>query len=207
MSPNIQGGLLMNQKAIKTVKKLLKTKKVSKKKQLKSNELTPKELRFVELYYLAGYSQYSAYMEAFGTKNYGTASVEACKLLKKPKISAYIQKKLAKTEKKFNISLDRILHEMSRIAFSNVFDYLTLQADGTFKYNMLNITRDQAAAIQEFSSNDGEVTLKFYDKKSALLDIGRHLGGFKNTVKVEDGSFADELSKARKRMSQVISGD
>jgi phage terminase small subunit len=44
---------------------------------------------------------------------------------------------------------------------------------------------DTAAAISEVSQGkDGQIKLKFYDKRAALETLGRHLGMFKDTLEI-----------------------
>lgn len=62
------------------------------------------------------------------------------------------------------------------------------------------IDDDTAAAIAEVKMTDkGGLSLKLHDKRAALVDIGRHLGMFKDRVDVTSGDEkleADEVSRA-----------
>lgn len=49
-------------------------------------DLTQKELGFVQEYLINGFNGKRAYMKAYATENENMAAVEACKMLKKPKI-------------------------------------------------------------------------------------------------------------------------
>jgi len=77
--------------------------------------------------------------------------------------------------------------------------------------NLANITRDQAAAIQEITEDttggtgDGERRLilrtkfKLADKGKSLELLGRHLGMFQDNVKVTGlEGLAERLSEIRK---------
>jgi hypothetical protein len=77
--------------------------------------------------------------------------------------------------------------------------------------DLSTLTRDQAAAIQEFSEdatggqNDGERRLvirrrfKLGDKRGSLELLGRHLGMFQDNLKVTGlEGLAERLSELRK---------
>jgi phage terminase small subunit len=59
-----------------------------------------------------------------------------------------------------------------------------------------------AAAISEISMTaQGGLKVKFHDKQTALVNLGKHLGMFKETIKLDVAGLADELEAARKRAS------
>lgn len=94
------------------------------------------------------------------------------------------------------ISTEQVLEELAKIGFANMLDYARVSSDGEPFINLSDVTRDQAAAIAAFTVEDfkdgrGEdardvrkVTFKLHDKRSALVDIGTHLGMFKKELKV-----------------------
>jgi phage terminase small subunit len=98
-----------------------------------------------------------------------------------------------RAQQKLDISSERTLAEMSKIAFANMLDYLTLDEDGNPKLDLASITRDQGAAISEVILDeymDGRgknakrvkrVRVKLSNKIEALNAIARHLGLFADT--------------------------
>ena len=46
-------------------------------------------------------------------------------------------------------------------------------------FDLSTLTREQAAAVREVSVDDRKVRFKLYDKRAALVDLGKHLGAFK----------------------------
>ena len=94
------------------------------------------------------------------------------------------------------VDADRVLRELCLLGFSNMMDFMTPQEDGTAFLDFSNMTRDQAAAIQEFVVDEymdgrGEearpvkkTKFKLADKKGALVEIGRHLGMFTAKLKL-----------------------
>jgi phage terminase small subunit len=96
----------------------------------------------------------------------------------------------AAAQLKYDVTAERVIGELARIGFANMKDYLRLGDNGEPIFDYANITRDQAAAIQEiiieeYVAGRGEnardvrrIRFKLADKRAALTDLGRHLGLF-----------------------------
>jgi len=54
-------------------------------------------------------------------------------------------------KRRLSISADAVLQELARIAFANMMDYMTIQ-EGDAYVDLSKVTREQAAAIQEITS-------------------------------------------------------
>jgi phage terminase small subunit len=104
---------------------------------------------------------------------------------------------------KFDLSAERILGELARIALANMQDYVTVGPDGETRFiDPARLSRDQAAALQEMTIEEftdrgktkRRVRYKLADKRAALVDIGRHLGLFvdPSLVNVNVGNFFSE---------------
>ena len=157
-------------------------------------DLTPKQERFCQEYLVdlnasaaarrAGYSKATA--RAIGNEN-----------LQKPDVAERIAAMRAEQAERIQVDADRVLRELCLIGFSNMADFVVAYEDGTATLDFSNMSRDQAAAIQEFVVDEymdgrGEdarpvkrTRFKLADKKGALVDIGRHLGMFNDKRKVE----------------------
>lgn len=155
--------------------------------------LTPKQERFCEEYLVdlnasaaarrAGYSQATA--GATGNEN-----------LQKPEIASRIAEMRKERSERVQVDSDRVLRELCLLGFSNMADFLRNQEDGTAFLDFSMLTRDQAAAIQEFVVDEymegkGEdarpvkkTKFKLADKKGALVEIGRHLGMFDDKLRL-----------------------
>lgn len=137
--------------------------------------MTKKQKRFIEEYLIdlnatqaairAGYKPGTAY--SIGSEN-----------LKKPEIKAGIDKAMAERSKRTGINQDRILLELARIGFAKITDVVDPKT-GKIKEGVLE---DDLACIQSIKIKPGqfgtEREIKMYDKKSALVDLGKHLGMF-----------------------------
>jgi phage terminase small subunit len=115
-----------------------------------------------------------------------SARVTASRLLTKANIQALIEKLQAERTKKLDITAERILSELSKMAFSNMLDYVGVK-DGDAYIDLSKLTRDQAAAIQEITVDEymegrGEgarnikrTRFKLADKRGSLELLGKHV--------------------------------
>jgi phage terminase small subunit len=153
--------------------------------------LTPKQQRVVDEYLVdlnatqaairAGYSEKTAY--SIGNEN-----------LSKPEIAKAIEGSQTARAKRTKITADHVLTELGKLGFSNMQDYMKAGANGDPYLDFSNLTREQAAAlaevtVEDFKDGRGEdardvrrVKFKLADKRAALVDMGKHLGMFKDQV-------------------------
>ena len=109
-----------------------------------------------------------------------TANITAYQNILKPHISKRIQQLLSKRANKVELTAERILLELTRIAFSNIDDFL---GDGNEIVDLSTLPREKLAAVESVQitqDKDGikNVKFKLYDKLKALNDAMRHLGLF-----------------------------
>lgn len=124
-----------------------------------------------------------------------TAKTEATRILKRPKVAAFRDGQRRKVLDRHDATVDRVVAELSAIAFANMADYVRIQ-DGLASIDLENLTRVQAAAIGELRTEETrtgrgdaardvvKTTFKLHDKISALEKLGRHLGLFRDRVEV-----------------------
>jgi phage terminase small subunit len=115
-------------------------------------------------------------------------------LLGNAKVSARIAELKGIAAQASTIEATRVLHELAKLAFANMADYMRVGPDGDPVLDFSKLTRDQAAALVEVTVEDfldgrGEnarqvrrVKFKLADKRAALVDLGKHLGLFKDRV-------------------------
>lgn len=168
------------------------------------SDLTPKQRAFVREYLIdlnatqaairAGYSEATA--AAIGAEN-----------LTKPNIADAIAKAIEDRATRTDITADRVLKELAKIGFADIRKAVSWQSgliteednpDGgdiavikTIVTNNVQVIAsdeiddDTASAISEISQTDkGGLKIKFHDKRAALVDIGKHLGMFKDKIEV-----------------------
>ena len=96
---------------------------------------------------------------------------------------------------KLAITKEAVLGELAKLSFSNMLDYMKIGPDGDPRLDFSRLTRDQAAAIHELvvetrteTREEGppavivKTRFKLADKRGPLVDLGKHLGIFKERV-------------------------
>lgn len=153
-----------------------------------ANKLTDKQARFVEEYLIDLNATQAAIRAGYSEK---TAQIIGSENLSKPLIAEAIEKARKKTSTKLEITRERVLMEMARLAFSDprkMFD-----EDGQL-VPIHELDDDTAAAIGGIDVNmratrgpDGETNInetegvhkiKVWDKNAALEKLSKHLGLF-----------------------------
>lgn len=158
--------------------------------------LTEEEQRFVALY-----------IETFnGTKaalgigiDPRKASGYASAVLRRPNVQAALIEWRAALAAKHGITLDKVIREISLIAFANMDDFTILLPDGkTRVIDFGKADRDKMAAVSEIvvdeeMDEDGEcvavrrVKLKLHPKLEALVKLLNHLGIEGNPLPGQNG--------------------
>lgn len=164
-------------------------------------KLSERHKRFCDEY-LIDLNVTQAAIRAGYTPKYANKKVYA--LLDKPEIREYLDKKMKAREQRTEITQDKVLKELSAIAFSNASDFFkivdrkitvngqeVLDADDnprTYKdvefVNTDNLSDINRKVISSVKQGSNGLEIKLNDKLKALELVGRHLGMFKDKVEV-----------------------
>ena len=143
--------------------------------------VTKKQKRFVEEYLIDLNATQAAIRAGYSPK---TAKDIGCENLAKPNISDAIDKAMAERSRRTGINQDRILLELARIGLAKITDVV----DPDTGKILPDASDDDLACIQSIKIKPNEFgterEVKLYDKKSALVDLGKHLGLFKDKVEL-----------------------
>lgn len=168
-------------------------------------KLTPKELRFTELYEGNGVEA----MRGAGYKGSSNVlSVTASRLLRKPKIRDVIEARNAKRSQRTEITADKILTGLYQIAFSD--PRLAFDENGNLK-NVADLPDDIALAMSSIESEElyeghgrdkervGDTKkIRFWNKNNALELLGKHLVLFTDKVQLSGSvDLNDGVAKNR----------
>lgn len=179
-------------------------------------ELTPKQRAFVREY-LIDLNATQAAIRAGYAEN--SATVEGSRLLANAKVKSAVDAAMAMRSARTDITADRVLKELAKIGFSDIRKAVRWQSglvteednpDGgdiaivktivTNNVQMVasdEIDDETAAAIAEVSQNQGGgLKIKLHDKRAALVDIGKHLGMFRDKVEVTGKDGKDLVPEA-----------
>lgn len=151
--------------------------------------LTYLESRFVEEYLIDPTNAAKAAVRAGYSPK--TASNIAYNVLKRPKIQLQIEKAREARAERVGITQDRVLVELAKIAFASLGDMITFDEEGNSSIDFRKLTPDQKAAVAsiDIKSFNGKtkaqnIKVSLADKQLALVNIGKHLGMFKDKVEV-----------------------
>lgn len=108
-----------------------------------------------------------------------TARSQGQRLLTKVYIQAAISKHLLPLTQKTDISVERVLRELARIAFSDVREVMAWGPDGVKLKKSSELSDDAAAMVAEVTEttteHGGSMRLKVHDKKGALDSLAKYL--------------------------------
>jgi phage terminase small subunit len=122
-----------------------------------------------------------------------TAKNTAYELLEKPEVIAKIRELIEQRAEKAEITGEKVLKELARIGFSDIRKIMrwgtfvppTEEGEPTVIESYVELldsdqlADDDARAIAEVSkSANGVLKVKMYDKRGALVDLGRYIGLF-----------------------------
>lgn len=145
---------------------------------------TLKQARFVEEYIADLNGKQAAIRAGYSLK---TAEVQASRLLSFAKVRMAIKAAMQARSRRTGITADRVVLELAELAFSNIFDFLEVHADGSVSVDLSRVNRDRAAAVHDIVVQErpkdegprGKLTqIKLCDKLKALDMLARHLGMF-----------------------------
>ena len=160
-----------------------------------SKPLTAKQSMFVKEYLIDLNATQAAIRAGYSEKTAGKIGQEN---LIKPDVQAAIQIAMDSRASKLDITAERVLAEIAKMAFVNFQD---LYDESGNLIEVQNLPRDVAAAVSTIKINLTEASalqeIKLHDKGQALERLGRHLKLF--TDKVEhSGKFT---------LEQLVSGE
>ena len=144
--------------------------------------MTPKQRRFVEEYLVdlnASQAAKRAGYAARSAKNHGY------RLLKNPAVAAAVAKAQTRRAARTQVSADRVVTELAKVAFGDPRRLLSWGPDGMVLRDSGELTEAEAALVSEVSetraaSGGGTRRVKLHCKLTALNALGKHLGLFGN---------------------------
>lgn len=144
-------------------------------------KLTAKQRRFCEEYLIDLNATQAAIRAGYSVH---TANRIASENLLKPDIQSKIEKLMIERSQRTAINQDKVIQELSKIAFSNISDYLKVEDNRVEVFDTDKIHKEMLAVIAEIKQTDSKLSIKLHDKLRALDLIGRHLGMFKDKLEL-----------------------
>lgn len=159
----------------------------------------PKHERFAQEL-AKGLSASAAYVAA----GYAKSDSNASRLSGNEKVRARVQELLQEGAERAGVTVQRVVEELAKIGFSDIRkavewkgelvteednpdggDVLVIKNIVTNHVHLVSsdeVDDDTAAAIAEIRQTREGLAIKLHDKRAALVDLGKHLGMFKERI-------------------------
>lgn len=168
--------------------------------------MNPKQRRFVEEYLIDRNATAAAVRAGYSA---GSAGQTGCRLRRIPAVRLAIAEAARDHEDRREMSRDRVLIELARVAFASSGEYLDWGPDEVALKDKTLLTPDQQAAVAEITQSRTKtghtMRFKLYDKLAALKELSRLLGyaaGAPGADRADDPEVA-ELSDTE-RVQRVL---
>lgn len=173
-----------------------------------------------------GQSASQAYVSAGYAANEGNAG----RLNRNEQVRSRVEEILAEGAERAGVTVERVVRELAKIGFSDIRKVVHWtgsevadEVDGEdgnggepqIVVRAANIVRligsediddDTAAAISEISqTKEGALKVKLYDKRAALVDLGKHLGMFKDKIE-HSGPGGGPIQTEQMSARDILSG-
>lgn len=147
--------------------------------------LTPRQERFVREYLIDLNAHKAAVRAGYSPRSARTVGPDT---LTNPVVADAVAAAMARRADRTDVTADRVLTELARIAFANLGAFVRTPPNGDPYVTLEGATEDQLAALSEITVEDfrdgrGEdarevsrVRVKLADKKGALDLLAKHLG-------------------------------
>lgn len=136
-------------------------------------------------------------------------------LFKRDDVKAILAEEVTKMEKTFDVTKDKIINELAKIAFNRTGDLLVEDDHGHVTMDLTGMTMEQRATLTEFTVEEykegrgpeaptvKKTKVKFADKKAALDSLARIFGMNQDKQEVSGSlSIEQALAAGRNRMKE-----
>lgn len=158
-------------------------------------KLTERQKRFCDEYLIDNNATQAAIRAGYSER---TAKSQGQRLLTNVDVAAYLEKRREACIERTQITQDRVLIELAKVAFADGTDFATVG-----KRNRVTLTptedlpsEKRAAVASVKKGAKGAVEVKTYDKVKALELLGKHLGMWDKASQPPDDSEDDNLYNA-----------
>jgi phage terminase small subunit len=146
------------------------------------NKLTKKQEMFCREYVSNGHNGTQAAIGAGYSKK--TAAEIAKENLIKPYIKSFIQELEQPVIDKLGVSEDWVISKLKAFSEANILDYFELDENKNIVLkDLTKLAKEKLVAIESIEQNEkGRIKIKLVGKRSSVVDIGKHLGMFKDII-------------------------
>lgn len=170
--------------------------------------LSAREQAFVREYLICRVGKTAAINAGYSPK---TAEQQASRLLRKEKVAAAIAAGQARAEARAEKTLDDVLAELARVAFTGMSKFVTVTPEGD---PMIDLSACSPAdldllsevTVEDYKEGRGEnardvrrIKVKPLDRMNALVTLGKHLGLGNKTADAAQNGIAAALRELASR--------
>ena len=141
--------------------------------------MTDKQKRFIEEYLIDLNATQAAIRAGYSPD---TAQQQSYELMTKPEIAKAVKSEMAERSRRTGIKADRVLEELAKIAFSNIFDVIDYNNAALRPETCPDaLAAVQSVRVRSRPDKDWEFIereVRLFDKVKALELLGEHLGLF-----------------------------
>lgn len=163
--------------------------------------LSVRQSLFVERYLVLSNARQACLEAGYSPR---TATEQGHRLLKHPEVRKRIAAHQRKIKMKMEVTTERIVMELAKIAFSDVSMLIEMAGDDLKIRELSEVDADLRAAISELSitsTRDGKNRkIKLHDKIKALQLLGQHTGMFVTVEQLIDKMSDQELDRLTERL-------
>lgn len=165
-------------------------------------KLNDKQKRFVYEYSLDLNATQAAIRAGYAKK---TAYSQGQRLLKNVEIQVEIKRARDAMKKRTEVTLDRIIGEYARVAFTGLSKFIRINKNGLPVLDLSCCAPEDLDLLSELQVDDDgtirRIRIKQLDKLKALEALGRHLGLGDRAVQTQTDRLAEALKEIGQRGS------
>lgn len=163
--------------------------------------------KFADSYLLSFSATKAAIAAGYSAK---TATQSGYKLLRRPDVQQYLSERRATLAASTGVTLERVVAELSRVAFADLRDVIDWGARAVKVSDALTIdmafaepkdsdtlSPDVAAAVAEVSQGKAGFKVKLHNKTNALDMLMKHLGGYERDNSQKGDAIARLIEAAQ----------
>ena len=150
-------------------------------------KMTFKQQRFCDEYLIDLNATQAAIRAGYKRTEY--TDTNANKILENTRVAEEIERQMAERSKRTGINQDRVIQELAKIAFVNAADVIDVDT-ATVRPDAKPEDLACIASVKVKRTTKGknvieEREVRFYDKKDSLVQLGKHLGMFKDKAQLD----------------------
>ena len=185
---------------------------VTRVRKARKQRLTERQRLMVEYYFTKAHF---VQLDAFKLAGYSGSYADARKAFQSPQVIAEIKRRADRAEKRYEVTYDRLVDELAKLAFFNISDVMEFDPEtGHFTGISLDeASVDALAALGEIKiepvvgQEKPRVTVKPYEKMKAITELMKHAGLSREVKQVHHAhevTMADRLRKGREKMNKRL---